>query len=347
MYNHDFHHGRAFRTKRLLAWICIAFALLIIIGVFFFSLQEGLIPGLAGKHISLPGLPSGSGQPFGLNRSPCSGHSPGDTVISITSGGQKRSFIVHIPPSSDQKALPVVITYHGYDNTASKMAAYTDMGTEADAENFVVVFPQGAFDNANPPKPSWNAGIGVAGPTGTTDDVQFTRDIISYLQKNYCVDAHRIYATGYSIGGSMAYRVACSLSNQIAAFATVEGAFYHIPGGCQASRPIPFLEIHSLVDPLAPYDGTGAQLPVQEILNLWFGIDQCNTNNRQTIFQQADVTGFEWPSCADGTVVEQYQITDGGHVWAGSATPEPSLGYTTQTIKANIVIWNFFSAFKS
>jgi polyhydroxybutyrate depolymerase len=211
-----------------------------------------------------------------------------------------------------------------------------------------VVFPQGALDNANPPKPSWNAGIGAGGPTGTTDDVQFTRDILSYMQKHYCVDAQRIYVTGYSIGASMAYRVACTLSDQIAALATVEGAFYHIPpNGCQATRSVPVLEIHGLADQLAPYNGAPPKLSVQSFLNLWFAIDKCNTSVSKVIFQQADVTGTQWPQCANGTMVEHYAISDGGHVWPGSATPMPSLGYTTHTIDANVVIWNFFSGFKS
>jgi polyhydroxybutyrate depolymerase len=351
MYRRDFHHQRAYRTKRLIAWICIAFLLLLVIGVFVYSLQAGLVPGLGGRHITLPGLPplkqasnnANANADTGTDAS-CASQQPGQRIIYINSDGERRSFVIYVPTGYKQ-SLPLVLNYHGYDNTATNMAAYTDMGVEADKENFLIVFPQGDPDNASPPKPSWNAGIGDAGPTGTADDVQFTRDIISYVETHYCIDAHRIYATGYSIGGSMAYRVACDLSNQIAAFSSVEGAFYHIPGGCQASRPIPFLEIHSLVDPLAPYDGEGAKLPVQTILNLWFSIDQCNTSDQQTIFQQADVTGYEWPSCANGTVVEQYQISDGGHVWPGSATPQPSLGYTTQTIDANTVIWNFFSQF--
>jgi polyhydroxybutyrate depolymerase len=148
----------------------------------------------------------------------------------------------------------------------------------------------------------------------------------------------------------MAYRIACEMSDKIAAFATVEGAFYHIPpNGCQATRPVPVLDIHSLVDQLAPYNGDTARdlIAVPTFLNLWFALDQCNANASQTIFQKADVTGYKWSNCANGTIVEHYKITDGGHVWAGSPINMPSLGYTTHTIDANIVIWNFFSAFKS
>jgi polyhydroxybutyrate depolymerase len=345
MHNHHLRHERAFRRQRLAAWICVICALLIIIGAIIYSFQAGILPGFAGTRGSGPVLP-GFSQP--TSDSPCAAsHASGNSTIYLNSAGLKRNFIIHLPPSYGQQPLPVVFNYHGYDNTAVRMASYTNMGAEADKANFIVVFPQGANDGIG--KPSWNAGIGAAGPTGNADDVQFTRDMIRYLQQHYCVDARRIYVTGYSIGASMAYRVACTLSKQIAALATVEGAFYHFSGGCQPSRPIPVLVIHSLVDPLAPYNGDANRrlAAVSTFLNVWFTINKCNTNTRQTIFQKADVTGFKWPNCAAGTVVEHYRITDGGHVWPGSAIPMPTLGYTTHTIDANVVIWNFFAQFKS
>lgn len=342
MYNHDFHHTRTLRTRRLAAWVCVAFSLLFVLGALAYSFQAGIIPGFAGSHgrSLIPG--------FGQSNSACPtpDHPGGDSTISLTSDGQRRSFIVHLPPSYGQEPLSLVLNYHGYDNTAARMEKYTNMGAEADRANFIVVFPQGASDSAD--KPSWNAGIGAFGPTGNADDVQFTRDMLSYLQKNYCIDSHRIYVTGYSIGASMAYRVACSLSNQIAALATVEGAFYHFSGGCQPTRALPVLEIHGQADQFAPYDGAPDRLlaSVQTFLNVWFNLDKCNADTSSTIFQKDDVIGFKWPACANGTVVEHYRISDGGHVWPGSATPMPDLGYTTHTIDANVVIWNFFSPFK-
>lgn len=345
MHNHDFHHTHVWRRQRRAAWVCTAVALLLLLGALVYSFQAGIVPGLASTNsrLSLPGL----GHILGSSLCSTPAHPTGDSTIDLTSGGMPRSFIVHLPPSYGQAPQPVVFNYHGYDNTAARMDKYTNMGAEADRENFIVVFPQGADDGLG--KASWNAGIGASGTTGSADDVQFTRDMIQYLQKNYCIDMHRIYATGYSIGASMAYRVACTLSNQIAALATVEGAFYHFDGGCQPTRPIPVLEIHGQADLYAPYDGAPDRrlASVQTFLNVWFNLDHCNTDSSSTIFQKADVTAFKWSSCADGTVVEHYRISDGGHVWPGSATPMPSLGYTTHTIDANVVIWNFFNSFKS
>jgi len=143
----------------------------------------------------------------------------------------------------------------------------------------------------------------------------------------------------------MAYRVACNLTDQIAAIATVAGAFYHAPGGCQPSRPLPVLEIHGQADQFAPYDGNpnAGMAAVQVYLNVWLDHDQCSSNS-QIIFQQGDVTGLEWKQCAKNVVVEHYRVSDGGHTWPGCGTID-ILGFSTHVIDANVVIWNFFSQF--
>lgn len=334
MHNPDYQ--RSPNKRRIIAITCFIIALLLILGVAVYSARAGILP-----HSSKPssgGISVTTNQQISACKTPP--HRAGDTILSIQSAGLKRTFLVHIAPSYGSRLQPVVINYHGYDNTAQRTAQHTNMGAEADKAGFILVFPQ-AVDSP----PSWDAGIGHYGPTGDADDVQFTRDLISYLENNYCVDTHRIYVTGYSEGGGMVYRLACELSQQVAAFATVEGAFYHVPGGCNPARPVPFLEIHGQADQLAPYEGNSdlGMASVQTILNLWLGLDHCEDTNK-VIYQKADVTGIEWPDCAPGTIVEHYRISDGGHTWPGSS-PIPSLGFTTQTIDANVVIWNFFSQF--
>ena len=335
---HHSEDGYSLNRRRVIGITGIIIALLLILGVAIYSARAGILP--------TPGRSPGQGISISAQQqtSACTTplHRPGDTLLSIHSAGLTRTFLVHLPPSYCTQFQALVINYHGYDNTAQRTAQHTNMGAEADKEGFILVFPQ-AVDSP----PSWDAGIGHFGPTGDADDVQFTRDLIGYMENNYCVDTHRIYVTGYSEGGGMVYRLACELSQQIAAFATVEGAFYHVPGGCNPSRPVPFLEMHGQADQLAPYNGNPGMgmASVQTILNLWLGIDRCQSANK-VIFQKDDVTGIEWPSCASGTVVEHYRISDGGHTWPGSS-PEPSLGFTTSTIDANVVIWNFFKQFTS
>ena len=268
-------------------------------------------------------------------------HNPGDSNATIHSGGLARTFIVHLPPSYGTQPQPLIIVYHAYSMSSVSMERYTNMDAEADKAGFIVVYPQGV-DHPS----SWDAGNGAYGPTGDANDIQFTRDMLGYLEHSYCIDAHRVYAAGFSLGGGMAYRIACALTSQFAAIATVSGAYYPIPGGCHPSRPIPILEFHGQADQFAPYTGNPAALmaPAQSYLDGWLSRDRCS-GGPQTFFQKADVTGLKWSHCADGTSIVHYRISDGGHTWPG-ASPSKTLGYTTRTIDANVVIWSFFSQYK-
>lgn len=338
----DVDHNASHKIRRFVASVGIGISLAMILGVVVYSAHAGIVPGI-NHPTSTPGFPAKGAVTAVTTTCNTPPHKTGDSNLSIHSAGLNRTFLVHLAPSYDTHPQALVINYHGYQNTAQRTAQHTNMGAEADKAGFILVFPQGV-DNP----PSWNAGIGALGPTGDADDVQFTRDLISYFEHNYCVDSHRIYVTGYSLGGGMAYRIACALTGQIAAVATVAGAFYRIPGGCNPSRPIPLLEIHGQADRFAPYTGNPymGMAAVQVYLNAWLARDKCSTIN-EVIFQKADVTGIEWPHCANGVVIEHYRISDGGHTWPGAGSGVGALGYTTQTIDANVVIWNFFSRFTS
>jgi polyhydroxybutyrate depolymerase len=257
-------------------------------------------------------------------------HTTGDSTQTITSGGLSRTFLLHLPPSYGRQSQPVVINYHGYSWSAEQMVRATRMNPLGDQQGFISVYPQG-YETP----PTWNAGVGAYGPTGSEDDIQFTRDMLTYLEKNYCVNSQRIYITGFSLGGGMAYRLACDLSDQIAAVATASGAYYPLPEGCHPSRPMPVLEIHGAADTSAPYDGNPPLLmaSVQDYLNTWLTADKCDTT-AHVFLQQPDVTGSEWTHCASGVQIRHYRIADGTHSW-----PSPAV------LNGSAVIWDFFKQF--
>jgi len=90
----------------------------------------------------------------------------------------------------------------------------TNWAELADREGFIVIWPNGIQN-------SWNVGDRCCGPAHdqNVDDVGFTRAILDAIQAEACVDARRIYATGCSNGGGMAYDLACRAADVIAAVA--------------------------------------------------------------------------------------------------------------------------------
>jgi polyhydroxybutyrate depolymerase len=95
------------------------------------------------------------------------------------------------------------------------------------------------------------------------DDVQFTRDMIKWLEAHTCVDPKRIYASGGSNGGGMAYMLACHAADVIAAVAPVDFDCITAPGGpnamptcaCTLPRPISVTQFRATGDTAVPYNG--------------------------------------------------------------------------------------------
>ena len=163
--------------------------------------------------------------------------------------GRSREYILHVPPSYNGKvAAPLVIVLHGAVQGAANAQQMSGMSSLADQQNFIAVYPNGTGRLV-----TWNAGncCGYA-QRENVDDIAFLRALVAKLQKNYSIDARRIYVAGISNGAMMSYRAACEMSDVVAAVAPVEGA-QNVP--CKPSAPVSLIVFHGTADRLVPYNG--------------------------------------------------------------------------------------------
>lgn len=146
----------------------------------------------------------------------------GDNNESMMSGGENRTFIVHVPSSYDGKtALPVILDFHPLGGTGSQQEGSSGWKAKCDSVGCIAVYPDSSKSKAS--DNSWNAGYRCTNAEkNQVDDVQFARDIVKWLEDNACVDSKRIYASGGSNGGAMTYRMACEAADIIAAAAPVD-----------------------------------------------------------------------------------------------------------------------------
>jgi polyhydroxybutyrate depolymerase len=80
--------------------------------------------------------------------------------------------------------------------------------------------------------------------------------LIRHLRQTQNIDAKRIYATGISNGGFFSQRLACDLTDQIAAVASIAATMPEtLPLVCKPSRPISVMFMHGSKDPLVHIDG--------------------------------------------------------------------------------------------
>ena len=277
-------------------------------------------------------LPDGSSPDGAVTTGPCAGKTgaPGSRTVTLMSGGQSRAFDLHVPAKYDPaKRTPLVFLFHGFTMTPSQIATASHFADVADARGMIVAFPSGTSN-------SFNAGncCGAAA-SSNVDDVGFTRDMIASLDAQYCVDAKRVFSTGFSNGGYMSYRLACELSDKIAAIAPVSGILGLDP--CTPKRPVPVLHIHGTSDPLVPFSTVSASIDAFKAKNT------CAAGAGMVVYEKGDVSCTKWGPCAANADVELCTVTGGGHQWPGGDTL-PYGGTPTMNLIASTAIADFFDA---
>jgi len=127
----------------------------------------------------------------------------GSSSHAIDVGGLRRTYIVY-RPASLPAAAPLVVMLHGGFGSASQAEKSYGWNAAADSGHFVVAYPDG-LDRA------WNTGGGCCGTPGRTnvDDIGFITAMVSAIEHQIPVNPNRVYATGISNGGIMAYTLAC------------------------------------------------------------------------------------------------------------------------------------------
>ncbi len=255
--------------------------------------------------------------------------------------GLDRTYKVYVPSYyTPDDHFPLLLALHGLTQTGNTMMQFSDFNTYAEQDSFLVVYPDGIDF-------TWN--VGFSGGS-TTNDVGFLSALIDTLHEQYNIDYNRVYSTGFSNGGFMSYRLACELSNRIAAIASVAGTMTNEAySSCQPARNVPVMHIHGTNDLVVAYNGGFGNKSVDEVLSLWRGFNNCPASplvvNLPDITPEGStVQTSTWSPCDDSTEVMLYKIINGGHSWPGSIGTT-GLGNTNRDIIASQEIWNFVSRF--
>lgn len=265
---------------------------------------------------------------------------------SIMYDSQERSYILYLPANyTGETAVPLVFNFHGYTSNATEQMWYGDFRAIADTAGFIIVHPEGTLLNGST---HWNVGGWTLG--STADDVGFTATMIDVLAEQYNIDLNRVYSTGMSNGGYMSFLLACQLGDKIAAVASVTGSMTpQIFDNCNPTHPTPILQVHGLADPVVPYLGAFWTKPINDVLAYWTAYNRCSNTPIVTavpntsLLDGSTVKHELYEGGDNGTTVEHYQVTGGGHTWPGTAGSS-SLG-TNQDFDASLEIWKFFSRY--
>jgi len=261
----------------------------------------------------------------------------GPSSHTIQVGGQTRSYLSYRPAGLSGRA-PLVVMLHGGFGSAAQAESSYGWNAEADAEHFVVVYPDGMGR-------AWNVGGGCCGAPGRTnvDDVGFVSAVVRDVEAAMPIDPTRVFATGISNGGMMAYRLACDTD----LFAAIGPDSATLLGDCASPHPLSVLAIHGTADQNIPYDGgqgsgfakiDGPSIP--SVNQLWRSADSCGPPASTTAREVTTSTA----ECPGSRTVELITISGAGHQWPGSTKGRQGADTPFPDLDATKLIWAFFAA---
>ena len=205
--------------------------------------------GSAGTGSRDPVPSSGCGKPTSLK-------GENKYTINVTEAGAgNREYYLRLPDNYDQNhPYALWFAIHCLNGSAENVA-HSEPDNRANYEYF------GMWKLANP-----------AGGKGTTifvapqginagwgqgaKDLAFFRAMMTKFESELCIDTSRIFASGFSMGGSMSYALACAMPEKMRAIAMYSGGSM---SGCDQSKrgPVSIFISHGTEDGTCTWPGSG------------------------------------------------------------------------------------------
>ena len=190
---------------------------------------------------------------------------------------------------------------------------------------------------------------GAPVPPTAPDDVSFITHLVHRLEKQYCIDEKRVYATGFSGGARMASQLGCDASGVFAAIAPVSGLRLPVPVPLDPAGAGGVVPRHRRSRrPLHRATGRSTGPTACRWPRARWGAHNGCPAAAQVSTPDAGVELTTYSPCSGGSAVQLYSIVGEGHEWPGGpklpAALTRVLGPQTTAISANSVMWTFFEA---
>ncbi len=283
---------------------------------------------------------------------------PGQYGLTFQSGGVDREAVYVIPSSyTGKKKVPLVLDFHGSNSNPKVQLGRSHWNEVAEREGFVVMALAGSLKGELPNTHAWNV-PGVTAGEGA-DESAAIRQLLKLAKDTLCIDATKVYASGYSGGGRMLSQYICNGFGDFAAAGFVMGLRAGTPveengvwqprrESCQPSRPVSIIAFSGKKDHVNPFEGGGRaywRYGGEVALNRWAELNGCETRASLETGKNADVATYA--GCRAGTSVVSYVIASADHAWPARTVRFRLASNGDKAIRevdATDRMWEFFRA---
>jgi polyhydroxybutyrate depolymerase len=264
----------------------------------------------------------------------------------------ERCWLLLVPLILNESApAPLLVDMHGNGDDMYQQRWTSDFANISMEQGFFVAYPQG-HNNA------WNHGSSLIPCSdelrcSEEDDVGFTLQMLDTIMQNHSIDKSRVYVTGWSNGCGMTQRLAVQASEVFAAAGCM--AMYRFAEVQSDYSPIPFMEVHGLLDEIVLYATTAPAAPVfgpekGAIQNLesWADLNGCQGSIPEVIVSEEDYDIRGYTDCENEAQVMLVSLFFAAHNPYEHDDPvaDPGRGWANPTgVPSSTIVWEFVSQF--
>ncbi|MBL8590312.1 MAG: hypothetical protein JNK46_17390 [Methylobacteriaceae bacterium] len=160
----------------------------------------------------------------------------------LVEGGAYR---IRLPARARAERFGAIVYFHGWRGDSGEAMADRALVETADRLGVALVAPQGIGGGWSLP----------ASRRQQRDEFAFVAAMLEDMTRRFPIDGGRVLATGFSLGGSMVWHLACRMPGRFVGFAPVAGAFWvPQPERCEGPAPA-LLHLHGRADTTVPLTG--------------------------------------------------------------------------------------------
>ena len=264
----------------------------------------------------------------------------------------ERCWLLLVPMSLNESGkVPLIVDIHGGEDDMYQQRWTSDFANISMEQGFIVAYPQGHNNLWNM---GWDPITCSAGIMCTEeDDVGFILQMVDTITQNHSIDNSRIYSTGWSNGCGMTQRLAVEASDVFAAAGCM--SMYRFVEAPSDYLPIPFMEVHGLLDEIIQYTTTAHSAPIfgpekGAIQNLesWAELNGCQGTTPEVIESQDDYDIRGYTNCENETQVMLVTLFFAAHNPYEHDDPvtQPGRGGANPTgVPTSTMVWEFLSKF--
>ena len=264
----------------------------------------------------------------------------------------ERCWLLLVPLSLNESGnVPLVVDIHGGGDDMYQQRWTSDFANISMEQGFIVAYPQGYNDLWNMGWDSITCSVGIVCPE--EDDVGFILQMVDIIMQNHSIDNSRIYLTGWSNGCGMTQRLAVEASDIFAAAGCM--SMYRFVEAPSDYLPIPFIEVHGLLDEIVQYATTAHSAPffgpekgAIQNLESWAELNGCQGTTPEVLESQDDYDIRGYTNCENETQVMLVTMFFAAHNPYEHDDPvhDPGRGWANPTgVPTSTFIWEFMSKF--